>query len=356
MKILILEPYYGGSHRQLVDGMVRHLEEDFLLWSLPARKWKWRMRGAAAVFADRWREEKPEVDLVFASSLMNLAEFRGLIPAEARQIPALLYFHENQLNYPTRNEDPRDYHYGWINILSALSADRVIWNTAFNRDSFLNALPGFVRAMPDHAPRDLSARILDRSHLLPVPLSPDFLDRPMPPEREGLCRILWNHRWEHDKNPEEFFEALYQLDKEGLDFQVSVIGESFREQPPVFEEAKQRLAHRIARWGYLESRGEYLEELERAHLVVSTSLHEFQGLSVLEAAARGALPLLPADLAYPEIWPSTCLYPRGELFPALRERVLKPYPGDGSPLFEITDVFSWPHQVSAWKALLHSFL
>jgi len=37
-------------------------------------------------------------------------------------------------------------------------------------------------------------------------------------------KILWNARWEHDKNPEQFFEVLFSLDEAGLPFRLAVLG------------------------------------------------------------------------------------------------------------------------------------
>ncbi len=119
--------------------------------------------------------------------------------------------------------------------------------------------------------------------------------------RPGPLRILWAARWEHDKNPETFFAALKVLVERGVDFRVSVIGEQFRDVPGVFAEARPWLEPHLDRWGYQPSREDYLSALGEADVIVSTALHEFFGLAVVEAIAAGAYPLLPRRLAYPEL-------------------------------------------------------
>jgi len=115
--------------------------------------------------------------------------------------------------------------------------------------------------------------------------------------------ILWNHRWEHDKNPGPFFEALYALDRPGLPWRLAVVGERYGKAPEVFDRARERLAHRIEQFDYLESRQEYADLLCRATVVVSTALQENFGISVVEAIVAGAVPLLPNRLSYPELIP-----------------------------------------------------
>ena len=64
--------------------------------------------------------------------------------------------------------------------------------------------------------------------------------------------ILWNQRWEYDKNPVEFFEALYWASKRELDFRLALCGERFSQHPREFEEARQRLEGHITHVGFAE--------------------------------------------------------------------------------------------------------
>jgi glycosyltransferase involved in cell wall biosynthesis len=118
--------------------------------------------------------------------------------------------------------------------------------------------------------------------------------------RTGPPLLLWNHRWEEDKNPSEFFRALYALDERGLEFEVAILGENFSKSPVVFEEARQRLGSRVAHYGFVKDYGEYARWLKRADILPVTSAHDFFGCSVVEAMYCGVYPILPRRLAYPE--------------------------------------------------------
>jgi glycosyltransferase involved in cell wall biosynthesis len=308
--VLVLEPYYGGSHKMLIDGIERHLSLRFELLTLPPRKWKWRMRGAAVTFADRLSETRtpPAFDTVFCSSYLNLAEFLGLVRVRLGHPRTVVYFHENQLTYPVRDEKERDYHFGLTNITTALAADRVIFNSDYNRHSFLDAIPAFLGRMPDHRPEGVVERIEAKAVTLPPPIDLAEIDAIAPGKKSGPPVILWNHRWEYDKNPEEFFRIVGQLAREGREFRLSVLGESFDEVPPIFEEARTQFRDRIVRFGYESDRAEYLRALRQADIVVSTAHHEFFGIALLEATHAGCYPLVPDRLVYPEIFPEPLCY------------------------------------------------
>ncbi len=86
------------------------------------------MRHAAATFAfaDRIRlTPSLERDVAFATSMPNIAEFRGLADPAVRDVPAVVYFHENQLTYPVRREDERDVHFAVSHVMTFRAADAV---------------------------------------------------------------------------------------------------------------------------------------------------------------------------------------------------------------------------------------
>jgi glycosyltransferase involved in cell wall biosynthesis len=260
------------------------------------------MRHAAVTFADQVAQRTSQGerwDMVFCSDMLNLAEFRGLAGRAIGTLPTVLYFHENQLTYPARIAGERDYQFAMTNMTSALAADTVWFNSAFHRDSFLAALDAFLRRMPDHQPPDATERIRTKARVHP----PGVL--PLPPCDErlpGPLRIAWAARWEHDKNPEDFFAALRLLKTHNVPFRLSVVGEQFREMPEVFAHARREFTDCIDAWGYQAGRTTYIEVLRRADVFVSTAHHEFFGLSAIEATLAGAYPLLPQRLAYPEIF------------------------------------------------------
>ena len=301
MNILALEPYYGGSHRAFIDGLSKASRHTWTLLTLPAHKWKWRMRHSAITFASQaaeLTEKRQSWDVLFCSDMLNLAEFSALAPAGVAGLPKVIYFHENQLTYPVRVEEERDYHFAMTNLTSALAADAVWFNSQFHLDSFLDAVEKFLKSMPDHQPFEAIEKIRAKASVY----SPGIADFPARKAREqGPMRILWAARWEHDKNPEDFFEANKILKEKNIPFRLSVIGQRFQDQPEIFDQAHHSFQHHIDYWGYQEGRDDYERVLTEADVVVSTANHEFFGISVVEAIAAGAYPLVPNRLSYPEI-------------------------------------------------------
>ncbi len=302
MKVLALEPYHGGSHESFLEGWRAHSRHDWTLLTLPPYKWKWRMRHAAVTFASEVRRRVSggeSWDLVFCSDMLNLAEFRGLASALVTRVPSVLYFHENQINYPVQVEKERDFQFGLTNIISAIAADRVWFNSEFHRDSFLESIPPFLNKMPDYRPLEAVEIIRSRSEVCQPGVSCAPVRRSG--RSPGPLRILWAARWEFDKDPETFFEALALLKEAGVPFRISVLGQKFRETPPVFERARAEFENQTEAWGFQSQRADYQRTLMLTDVFVSTAIHEFFGISAVEATVAGAYPLLPRRLAYPEL-------------------------------------------------------
>ncbi len=304
MHILALNPFHGGSHKAFLDGWVANSNRhDWTCLTLPDRHWKWRMRHGAFTFAQQLREQPPErpVDLIFTTDMMDVAALRGLLPASYRDVPILCYFHENQLTYPWQDERERDHHFAYTNIQSALAADAVWFNSKFHRDDFFDAAEAFLRRMPDFAPVEHLKHVRENASVqYPGVWTADEF-RP-PCENDSRLHVVWAARWEHDKNPEAFFDALRILKSESVPFTISVVGQQFERTPSCFSEAQHEFASEICHWGFLR-KDEYLALLLKADCIVSTAIHEFFGIAVVEAMSAGCVPVLPNRLSYPElIW------------------------------------------------------
>lgn len=301
MNFLFLEPFYGGSHREFADGLRAHSRHTIDLVTLPARFWKWRMRGAALYFIKQIHALE-NYDGLIATGLMSLSDLKAL--ANGACPPAMVYFHENQLTYPLAPGEQIDYQYGFTNITTALAAERVLFNSHTHRDAFFAALPQFIKMMPDGRPNWVPADIRAKSEVLYPGCR--FPDNPLP-DRDGrpnpVPLIIWNHRWEFDKNPESFFQALDTVLEQGHAFRLALLGENYNTFPAVFGRARKKYGDRIVQYGYAASRKAYIRWLQQGDIVVSTARQENFGIAMVEAIRCGCIPLLPRRLCYPEIIP-----------------------------------------------------
>ncbi len=310
MHILLLEPFFTGSHATWAKGLQAHSQHDIHILSLSGIYWKWRMHGGAVTLARRFMELDQTFDLILATDMLDLTTFLALTRTKTKDIPVAIYFHENQLTYPWSPTDvdtklKRDNHYCFMNYTSALAADQVFFNSHYHLHSFVNALPPFLKQFPDHQEVETVKLIAAKSQVLHLGMDLQKFDAFQEAEKEKgeVPLILWNHRWEYDKNPQEFFAVLFDLADQGLPFELLVVGEQYRKQPPIFAEAKERLSSRIVHWGYVKNWEDYTKYLWRADILPVTSRQDFFGGSVVEAMYCNCYPLLPYRLAYPEHLP-----------------------------------------------------
>ena len=327
MKFLFMEPFFGGSHKSFALGWQAHSRHDIELLTLPDTFWKWRMRGAALQFIEK-KKTYGAYDGIITSDMMNLADFMAL--AEKPLPPCLVYFHENQLTYPQSPGKQRDESLGLMNITTALAAQRIVFNSRFHRSDFLGGASRFLNRIPGGNITWCENALVEKSGVLhpgcPFPGGEgvpgvSWLDPPL---------IIWNHRWEFDKNPGPFFKALKILKLKRIPFQLALLGEGGPKVPKAFESARLFFQKEIVHWGYVESREAYETWLGRGAIVVSTANQENFGISVVEAVRHGCLPLLPDRLAYPEIIPhrfhKDLIYREYKYLPRMLENIIVNYP------------------------------
>lgn len=313
MNISLIEPYFSGSHKKWCLELAKHSKHQFSFFTLPGRYWKWRMHGGAISLAEQWNQfysRHTLPDLILVSDMLDLCLFKSLI--KTTNIPFHLYFHENQLTYPWSSSPSnllkeRDNHYGFINFSSTLCADKVWFNSHYHRNSFLSALPDFLNQFPDRKLKHQISLLEQKSAVLPLGLDLEKFDafrseKNLEKTSKGPI-LLWNHRWEYDKNPEDFFKVLFRLKEEAIPFQLVLLGANFRKKPIIFEKAKKILSNEIIHYGFSLNENDYIKWLWKSHILPVSSIQDFFGGSVVEAIYCKNLPLLPNRLAYPEHLP-----------------------------------------------------
>ena len=265
------------------------------------------MHGGAVTLAKRFHKLRFQPDLILATDMLNLPVFQSLIKPKC---PLHIYFHENQFTYPWSPMDKdvelqRDKHYGFINYSSALSADHVYFNSKFHLNSFLTGLEDFLRQFPDYREIQNIERIREKSSVLHLGMDlKKFDEYKIKKEDSDPPLILWNHRWEYDKNPDTFFNALEKLSKKGLEFQLAVLGQEFKKELPCFTQARKSLRKHIVQFGYAKTFENYAKWLWKADILPVTSNQDFFGGSIMEAVYCQTIPVLPRKLTYPELFNS----------------------------------------------------
>ena len=297
--VLILEPWYQGSHRSWVDGWRSHSNHALNVVSGSDSGWRRSLVTAPPRFAQAINEAPQPIDALVASTPIDLATVLGLIDRSTYRPPTLLYMHESQIGSPPGPKGGNPYRAMINDLNSILSADKVAVATHFHADLLRREMPRFADELLNGS-GDKVRRALENIHVLPVGIALSDLH---PVGLNGPNRILWNHRWSHDKNPGEFVHAMALLAAEGHEFELYALGEVERAGEKAFRRLKEQLSDRVLLSG-TQSSETYRQALCRSDLVVSTAHHEFFGVSVAEAIAAGARPVLPDRLAYPELVPS----------------------------------------------------
>ena len=337
LRILLLSAYDAMSHRVWRTRLQELFpEHQWTQLALPPRHFNWRIRGNSLQWALEQRAcLSADYDLLIATSMVDLASLRGMVPALAR-LPSILYFHENQFVYPLGEEQRKqNVEPQLVPLYSACCADAIIFNSHYNRTTFLHGAEELLARLPDRLPGALLKK-LHASEVIPVPLA-----NLTPPAGNATAKVIldvvWNHRWEYDKGPQLLHKLAEEIMRQQLPMRLHVVGQMFRSSPPEFDRIDESLAQHAGAlgiergaYGFIEERARYEELLQRCDVVLSTALHDFQGLAIQEACLLGCTPLVPASLVYPEY---------------IEEQFLYPYPPQETAILTILD------RLNAWQTL-----
>jgi glycosyltransferase involved in cell wall biosynthesis len=321
-RVVLVESFYGGSHRAWADAWIRHSRHDISLVTHPDEFWRWRLRGGAVTLAADFNaavKQQGRPDAVVVSGLVDVAAFGGHARRSLGNTPLAVYVHESQLLYPLAPNQRSDTSAALVNWQSLVASDAVWFNSSFHRDALRNALPGLLGSQPVPTHSHLIDTVFERASVLWPGVEAATLIAGERTERL-VPRVLWNQRWDHDKNPQAVFSALAQLAEQGVLFTVALAGQNQRPDNREFAWIHEQLGDRIDHHGYLPD-DEYQQLLLSCDVVVSAADHEFFGIAIVEALAAGAVPVLPTRLSFPELiepqWHEAALYPNGELRSAL---------------------------------------
>ena len=332
--VLLVEPWLIGSHRAWAEGLQRTSRHSVHVLGRAPGGWRTTFEQSARTLAD---EAGPPPDLVLASSMMDTAEFLTLAGYE--KTPTLLFLHENQLTYDRARPDLER---GAVNWRSVQAADRIAFNSQFHLDDFFSALSVLG------VEKQESAAARARSLVLPVGIDPP----PVPQTRDGGPPVvLWNHRWEKDKDPQAFIEALLAV--ADLAFRLILAGDGTR-LDHYAAQLTERFGDRVLHAGFAPA-ARYPELVGRADIVVSTARQEFFGVAVAEAMAAGAVPLVPDRLAYPELLGpdlAPCLYEPGTFAGRLRSMLTGEWTGYRSAAMAAGRRFGWDRVAPRYDDLI----
>lgn len=305
LRIALVEPFYAGSHAAWADGYQHASAHDVRLITRPAGPWRWRLQssgtslGAELAGAGRRRP----FDAVVVSSMTDVAHLAGVARRSIGGAPVIAYRHESQLLYPQVPGEKLPAGIALSEWAGLIAADRVIFNSEFHRGSLLAALPNLLASGDEAVPTELIDVLAARSAVIPVGVDLSVIGLDQRVSNDGRRpTVLFPHRWHHDKDPEGFLDAALEVASRGVDFELIMCGDDDLPDTAAIDRRLRRLGDRVVSAEFLD-REAYVRALHRSDIVVSTATQEFFGVAVVEAIAAGCVPLLPDDLAYPDVVP-----------------------------------------------------
>jgi Domain of unknown function (DUF3524) len=168
LDILVLEPFYGGARRSMVERVIRCSRHRWTLLKLPPRRMERRLAAAAHWFAEQLsRHWVGNIDLLFTSEALNLADLYRVMPVLADK-PAVVYFHENQLPDPGSSSNNRALDFA--NLNTAVAATQIWFNSKYHIRLFLSELSALVWANEELSAQNPIPPLTNKIRYMPPPV------------------------------------------------------------------------------------------------------------------------------------------------------------------------------------------
>jgi hypothetical protein len=297
LDILALEPLFGGPRRLMLEAMIRCSRHRWVLQKLPARRVERRLTAAAHWFAEQLsRHPVGNIDALFVSEAINLADLFRLVPALAKK-PAVVYFHSNQLpEIGVRTEGPNDL----VNLNTAAAATELWFNSIYHLKRFVGKAASMVERYPELQVRSPIPDILAKSRVMHPPLDLAKMHEVM----EGH-HILRRKRTIFMDMTEAHVAlvntALRTLDRRGEPYSLMVTGPD--------DELASDIPRRVI--GDRDDEAQ-IRAVHEAGVMLSARFDATDDLHVIRALAAGCWPIVPASGVYMEMIPErlheSCLY------------------------------------------------
>ena len=303
MNLLVLSGYDADSHiewhQQLLTLLGCQFDQIDVV-TAPPRHFSWRVRSNGLWFADKVKCQR--YDLIIATSMVELTALKALRP-ELAATRTLVYWHENQFAYPPTNDKHNLVHIQLSSIMSALSADQLVFNSSYNLVSFFEGARQLAQRVPDTLTAKHIDKLAQHSRVIPIAIENHWVTETCENDdlRDGkTIKVIWPHRWEFDKGL-ELLSAVLDRASDYPQLSFAICGQQFKRSPQSFIDAVDQADKRGQLWGRgYQPLDRFKGMLAEANVVLSTSDHEFQGLSMLRGIAANCHAVAPNALVYPE--------------------------------------------------------
>lgn len=310
--VIILDPFLGPSHKNTWYAYKRNSQHKVEIFPFSDKNWK--LASGLSGFCSSSNLEQSlnfeNQDLFIVSEYFDIAAFKSLNPKLINKA-FICYFHENQFEYPVKEGAKRDNHFALTNLKNFICSDFNIFNSDWNRKSFFEGVKKFRKALPHFYRKFIDSNIetlgnteiIHPSHCMDISVANFNKLLTQKTSEKKRLKVLWNHRWEYDKNPELLINIIERAHHELPNICFDICGwESPRSE--LREHLNFFLGKNVDHLGFYSSKNAYQSALISSDIVLSTAIHEFYGISVLEGICFGLDPILPNRLSYPELYKS----------------------------------------------------